>query len=1184
MPPLHPPVEPRDAAAFAAALEAGLAGDGVWTPPPGRGDPGTALVRVFARMAEVVAARLNQVPDRNFLAFLDLIGTELLPPQPARVPLTFALAAGSPVDALVPARTPVAALPLEGETEPVVFETERELVVTRSRLVAAWVRDPARDRRTDATSRATGEVALPFRVFEGERETGHRVAFGDREAFGREGASTVTLVLAPIDPVVPWPAYAEWEARTADGWTPLPRPAVTLANGRAEVVFTGFAGLPLTELAGRTSAWISARLPVALRERGVVPEWWHDTAAEPESGWAPYRMTGRARPLGEHAPRKSFYLAADDVSRAPGAFVRMRVETDLAHPAVAGQSGVELAWEYFQEGPKGDGSDDRWVEIGRSSPTDDAFPGSAPDFSDGTRALRLDGVVTFRVPARWKAAQVNHVTRRWLRVRVAGGGYGEGDDFRPPTLERVRLDADLAVPALAEAGAATGATVAAALPDAVLAGGSVIDPGRDFLPFGERPRLGDTFYFASRALAGAPGADVTLRITLTNPDDESGTPLPAEAHDVVLAWEFWNRESGRWELLGRSGGTPDATYGFEDGSAALTAHDEDGFATVTFTRPATMGETEVDGRTAYWVRVRLSGGNYGKDAFYTEAKDASGNVIKYPETDFPIYRLEPASFRPPSVRALEIDVEHEVAAHPVDAVVTENDDVVADHTKTIADGGSFTPFVLSADTEPALYLGFERPGSENGFDNRAVTLFLAVAEATYDDADPDRRTQGRPDVVWEYRTARGWARLGARDETAGLTRRGTLTFIGPPDFRASTELGRTAFWLRARLAEGGHVVPPALTRVLTNTVWATHATEIVGETLGSGNGERGQRFRATRAPVLPDEALEVREAELPTPEERARIEAEEGPDALRVVADTAGRPVEVWVRWHRVPDFHGSGPRDRHYTLDRRTGEVAFGDGRQGMAPPQGRANVRLARYRTGGGPAGNRPAGSVTQLRVAVPYVDAATNLFAAAGGTAGETLAEARERGPRALRHRGRAVAIADFEDLAREASPEVALAQGVPPRTAEEAGSVALVIVPRSADPRPVPSLELLARVRDYVGERLCPTVDLVVQGPEWVAVSVSAEVAPAPGASASEVHAVVLRRLAAFLHPLTGGVDGRGWPFGRKPHRSDLFALLEAAPGVDHVRSLRVTETGAPQSDRFLVHAGAHRITVSGLAGQ
>ena len=58
--------------------------------------------------------------------------------------------------------------------------------------------------------------------------------------------------------------------------------------------------------------------------------------------------------------------------------------------------------------------------------------------------------------------------------------------------------------------------------------------------------------------------------------------------------------------------------------------------------------------------------------------------------------------------------------------------------------------------------------------------------------------------------------------------------------------------------------------------------------------------------------------------------------------DARGRMTDVLVRWHEVPDFYASGPRDRHYVLDRFTGQVRFGDGVNGLVPPIGIGNVRL--------------------------------------------------------------------------------------------------------------------------------------------------------------------------------------------------------------------------------------------------
>ncbi|HEY9599256.1 MAG TPA: hypothetical protein V6D33_16455, partial [Cyanophyceae cyanobacterium] len=117
-------------------------------------DASSALIHIFARMVELTNRRLNKAPEKNFLAFLDLIGTEILPPQPARVPLTFHLATGSPSDVVVPAYTPAAAPPAEGETEETVFETDSELVITSAQLTSVFVRDPYADRYADYTEEA----------------------------------------------------------------------------------------------------------------------------------------------------------------------------------------------------------------------------------------------------------------------------------------------------------------------------------------------------------------------------------------------------------------------------------------------------------------------------------------------------------------------------------------------------------------------------------------------------------------------------------------------------------------------------------------------------------------------------------------------------------------------------------------------------------------------------------------------------------------------------------------------------------------------------------------------------------------------------------------------------------------------------------------------------------------------
>src|SRR2546421_398976 len=57
-------------------------------------DPGVTLLELYAWMTEMVIYRLNKVPEKNFLTFLDLIGVRLKPPEAAKVVLEFTPADG----------------------------------------------------------------------------------------------------------------------------------------------------------------------------------------------------------------------------------------------------------------------------------------------------------------------------------------------------------------------------------------------------------------------------------------------------------------------------------------------------------------------------------------------------------------------------------------------------------------------------------------------------------------------------------------------------------------------------------------------------------------------------------------------------------------------------------------------------------------------------------------------------------------------------------------------------------------------------------------------------------------------------------------------------------------------------------------------------------------------------------
>jgi len=178
---------------------------------------------------------------------------------------------------------------------------------------------------------------------------------------------------------------------------------------------------------------------------------------------------------------------------------------------------------------------------------------------------------------------------------------------------------------------------------------------------------------------------------------------------------------------------------------------------------------------------------------------------------------------------------------------------------------------------------------------------------------------------------------------------------------------------------------------------------------------------------------------------------------------------------------------------------------------------------------------------------VQAVFNPRAAEGGSDGETIEKYSQRAPFTLRARGRAVTLSDYETLAREASSAVAAAYAIPTRSSNGhplPGWVTVLILPRSQERRPVPSFGLRYEVAKYIASRAPRDVasqqQVYVTGPEYQEVDVEATLAPLDPDEAGDLDKAATAAIEQFLHPLTGGPDGHGWPPGHSVYLSDLAA--------------------------------------------
>ncbi|MFI8486189.1 putative baseplate assembly protein [Streptomyces rubrogriseus] len=408
----------------------------------------------------------------------------------------------------------------------------------------------------------------------------------------------------------------------------------------------------------------------------------------------------------------------------------------------------------------------------------------------------------------------------------------------------------------------------------------------------------------------------------------------------------------------------------------------------------------------------------------------------------------------------------------------------------------------------------------------------------------------QPPLVWEAWTEDGWQSCEVdRDGTGGLNRPGDVVLHIPGGHVLSRNGGHEAGWIRCRVTEplSGqpfYTTSPTIRSAEAYTIGGTtgsiHAETILDEPLGESTGLPGQRLRLEHAPVVAGEPSVL----------------------LQTAAD------DGWQDWRVVPHFSGSHPDDHHITVDATTGEIAFGpavreaDGtlrQYGAVPPKG-AVIRARRYRTGGGRAGNVARGAVQVLRTSIPYVSEVVNREAALGGVDGETIEEAKLRAPITLRAQERAVTLRDYEELARRAAPETARITCLEGAENEYGAHAVRVLVVPQAVPDPggrlrfeqlVPGDALLNRITRHLDERRLIGTRLAVGPPYYQGVTVVATVHAFRDVDADRVRRQTHDALYRHLDPLTGGSDGKGWPFGRPVQTGELFAVLQRVPGVELV---------------------------------
>ncbi|WP_164716502.1 baseplate J/gp47 family protein [Paenibacillus whitsoniae] len=427
-----------------------------WRFTPEDPDPGTALFLMFADMFHDNIKRLNKVPTKNLISFLNMFDVTLLPARPASSYLTFALNEGTKESVFISAGTQIGAAL---EDAMILYETARSALLTPAMMTSVYVTSARQDRilriGDDFLAASRQGLALPKKLFnlqEGEDLQAHAMFVEHSGLFTVTHPAQIEIEFRnstrrfeeqDIAAQLADPLLTEWLYATAEGWKPFDR--VEVQGNRVILHKDVQAEIALTDVNGIAGRWLQCRLTPHSMERkslaesrlsmdhiafktdyadtletgGIAPDqmFYNDIDADP-AGFYPFGD--------QFALYGSFYIGSQEVFTKTDGDIRL----SFGLQAIENRFGPELKdnidWKLVMKKSKFDKEPVKHVTVLQV----------AWEYWNGTTWVRLDvhkdaeklfyypteskvqKEIRFRCPIDLQPTSVNGNENRWIRARI----------------------------------------------------------------------------------------------------------------------------------------------------------------------------------------------------------------------------------------------------------------------------------------------------------------------------------------------------------------------------------------------------------------------------------------------------------------------------------------------------------------------------------------------------------------------------------------------------------------------------------------------------------------------------------------------------------------------------------------------------------------------------------------------
>ena len=408
-------------------------------------DPGVTLIELFSSMSEMILYRLNRVPDKNYLAFLDMIGVSQKLPSPAQTRIKFNLSEGYQAGfehkntVLIPKGTKISTDPV-GEERPIVFETDKNLKTSNVKIANIYSKtfNPIRQKAVVIDNIETFNEGLGFIPFDEDSATANSTIIylaSEHLKILTENSNTTILFRLPTSMKmfkIPdnFLKKMTWEFFDGEQFTELKVLheaklridqrdadvlAVTLAGENTsfkDSVFEDISSEPNFYIRGilrESPKWLGefAAYEVSLLAEsasdGVFPDSCYHNLEKLEFNSEFYPFGERPK-VDNNLLDEIFYIKCDEAFSRVGSEVIINLiqSKNINYIFPKGFDNLNISWEYSI----GKG---KWEKL---------------EGEDSTSYFTKDGNLIFRVPKNMDKNEINAEEGYWVRAKINSGNFG----------------------------------------------------------------------------------------------------------------------------------------------------------------------------------------------------------------------------------------------------------------------------------------------------------------------------------------------------------------------------------------------------------------------------------------------------------------------------------------------------------------------------------------------------------------------------------------------------------------------------------------------------------------------------------------------------------------------------------------------------------------------------------------